>query len=151
MFGREILILLLLLQSDWSLTEVVIGWDFTVYNVDEEDLRVLICAVVKSPESGVPTFELPAINIELRDGLLDGAIAGSDYMGPAEPSSFVFSGTAPFRQCANVTILNDNIFETDIEIFFANLIETMSTPRVTLDPTQTRINIRDTDRKYINI
>ncbi len=138
------------LNFDLLPTEVVIGWDFTVYNVDEEDEQAIICAVVKRPERGVPTFELPAINIELRDGTgrFDAAMSGSDYMGPAEPSSFVFSGTSPFRQCATVRIVNDQIFEILTEQFQATLVETSSTPRVTIDPSQTRINIRDTDGKY---
>ena len=47
--------------------------------------------------------------------------------------------------CMGLAILNDDIFEEEVENFFALLQLPSDTPRVTLDPEQTEIEIIDDD------
>lgn len=55
-------------------TEVVIGWEFTIYNVTEGDDQVAeLCAVIRS---GQLTFELPAILISTEDGTATATASG---------------------------------------------------------------------------
>ncbi len=123
-------------------TEVVIGWEVEVYTVTEgTDATVELCAIIREGEL---TFELPAINIGTEDG---SAVSGSDYSGPANPSSFVFSDSASSRQCTMVTIEDDVFYEDLVENFFVTLTETSSTPRVTVQPDRAQVDIVDTDSK----
>ena len=114
-----------------------------MYTAEEGmDDQIELCASILEGEL---TFELPAINVGLEDG---SAESGSDYSGPANPSSLVFSDSST-RQCTNISIIDDIFYEDLIQDFFVTLTETTSTPRVTINPDRTRVDIVDTDSKFI--
>ncbi len=112
-----------------------------MYTAEEGvDNQIELCASILE---GILTFELPAINIELEDG---SAESGSDYSSPANPSSLVFSDSST-RQCTMISIVDDETFENLVENFFVTLTETSSTPRVTINPDRTIVNITDDESK----
>ncbi len=115
-----------------------------MYTAEEGvDDQIELCASILEGEL---TFELPAINVGLEDG---SAESGSDYSGPANPSSLVFSDSST-RQCTMISIVDDETFEDLVENFFVTLTETSSTPGVTINPDRTRVDITDEDGKFIN-
>ncbi len=127
------------------ISEVVIGWEIEVYTAEEGTVdQIELCAAIIE---GMLTFELPAINIGLEDG---SAESGSDYSGPANPSSLVFSDSST-RQCTIISIVDDNIYEDLVEDFFVTLTETSSTPRVTVNPNVTQVEIIDSDSTLIDV
>ena len=54
-------------------TEVVIGWEMTIYTQSESEEQIELCAVI---QSGILAVVVPAINIRLVDGT---AVAGNSF------------------------------------------------------------------------
>ena len=71
---------------------------------------------------------------------------GDDYMTSPSPS-FIFTSTSGNRLCTTVNIVQDQIFEMDREVFYADL-STPSDSRITIDPARAEVGILDDDGMY---
>jgi len=77
------------------------------------------------------------------------SIAGSDYISLRQNLTFNPEDRLVPR-CANITILEDNVFE-GTESFSVNLLRTDSSSDITLARTRARVDIIDNDGTNLNI
>ena len=136
------------------LVAVDVGYEFTVYTTTEGEGFVTLCAVVMNSDEGSPRpFVVSATTDDGEASKLDFeqkmrrispySASGVDYVGVA--NVLLIFGVGDYRVCLDINILNDSNCEIDpIEDFFSNLAYVSGEQPINIDPTRTRVIIKDT-------
>ena len=138
------------------LVPIDVGYEFTVYTTTEGEGFVTLCAVVMNSDEGSPRpFVVSATTDDGEASKLDFeqrirrtlkfsrySASGVDYVGV--PTVLLIFGVGGNRLCLDITILNDNNCEIQIEDFFSNLAYVSGEQPINVDPTRARVIIKDT-------
>ena len=139
------------------LVAVDVGYEFTVYTTTEGEGFVTLCAVVMNSDEGSPRpFVVSATTDDGEASKLDFeqrmrrtlkfsrySASGVDYVGVA--NVLLIFGVGDYRVCLDINILNGSNCEIDpIEDFFSNLAYVSGEQPINIDPTRTRVIIKDT-------
>ena len=139
------------------LVPIDVGYEFTVYTTTEGEGFVTLCAVVMNSDEGSPRpFVVSATTDDEEASKLDYeqkmkrtlkfslySASCVDYVGVA--NVLLIFGVGDYRVCLDITILNDSNCEIDpIEDFFSNLAYVSGEQPINIDPTRTRVIIKDT-------
>ena len=113
-----------------------VGFEHVSYDVSEEAVSVEVCVMVANPE------DIAVNRVLILNTVDDTAQGGADYVPLA--TSLCFDTESPARQCVNVTLLDDNLFEGG-ESFILMLSSAISSNLVDITSNVTTVSVIDND------
>ena len=136
------------------LVPIDVGYEFTVYTTTEGEGFVTLCVVVMNLDEGSPrpfvisatTDDGVASKLDFEKRTLKFSLYSAsavDYIGVA--NVLLIFGVGDYRVCLDINIMNDSKCEIDpIEEFFSDLAYVSGEQPINIDPTRTRVIIKDT-------